>query len=94
MSTFRGFDLHHSDRTEFYQFYSILFLPFDFEDLKGVAMSDLDLGLFELELGLLQLSLYWHASICTNTRWRGQEWEGEQIDLEELEPESWKTYFR
>lgn len=29
-------------------------------------MSDLDLGLFELELGLLQLSLYQHASIRTN----------------------------
>lgn len=57
-------------------------------------MSNLDLGLFELELGLLQLSLYQHASIQTNARWRGQEREGGQIDLEEQEPESWKTYFR
>jgi len=57
-------------------------------------MSDLDLRLFEFELGLLQVSLYQHASVRTNARGRGQEWEGGQIDLEELEPESWKTYFR
>ena len=57
-------------------------------------MSDLDIGLFEFELGLLQLRLYQHASIHTNARWREQEREGGQIDLEELEPESWKTYFR
>ena len=46
----------------------ILFLAFDFEHLTGVAMSDQDLGLFEFELGLLQLSLYQHASVHMNAR--------------------------
>ena len=57
-------------------------------------MSDLDLGLFEFELGLLQLSFYQYASIRTNASWRGLEREGRQIDLKVLEPEAWKTYFR
>ena len=57
-------------------------------------MSDLDLTLFEFELGLAELKLYQHALVHNNARWRGQEREGGRIDLEELEPEAWKTYFR
>jgi len=57
-------------------------------------MSDLDLAMFEFELGLAELDLYQHTLVRTNVRWRGQEREGGPIDLEELEPEAWKTYFR
>ena len=57
-------------------------------------MSDLDCSLFELELGLAELEIYQHVSVRTNIRWRGQEREGGAIDLEALEPEAWKTYFR
>jgi len=57
-------------------------------------MSNLDLAMFEFELGLAELDLYQHTLVRTNVRWRGQEREGGPIDLEELEPEAWKTYFR
>jgi len=57
-------------------------------------MSTLDFAMFEFELGLAELDLYQHTLVHTNERWRRKEREGGPIDLEELEPESWKTYFR
>jgi len=68
--------------------------PIVSETHEPAGMSDLDFSLFELDLGLAKLEIYQHASVQTNIHWRGQECEGGAIDLEALDPEAWKTYFR
>ena len=57
-------------------------------------MECIMLDFLEFEVGLAKLEVYKRASWRSNTRWRGQERIGGRIDLDELEPEAWRTYFR
>jgi len=54
----------------------LIFVFFDSRNSKKGKMSNLDLAMFEFELGLAELDLYQHTLVWTNVRWRGQEREG------------------
>lgn len=45
-------------------------------------------------IGMAELEVLASASVQDNTRWRGQQQEGGPIDLDTLDGEAWKTYFR
>jgi hypothetical protein len=57
-------------------------------------MEHILVDFLEFEVGLAKLEVFKRAAWRNNTRWRGQERNGGRIDLEELEPEAWRTYFR
>lgn len=57
-------------------------------------MADIEALYFEFLEGVAELEVFAAAVRHDNIRWRGQQREGGPIDLNSLEEESWRTYFR
>lgn len=57
-------------------------------------MADLEDMYMEFAVGVAELEVLAQAARVDNTRWRGQGRAGGAIDLDAIEGDAWKTYFR